>query len=120
MEKVIVVGCYVMGLGVIRALHLRNIPIIAMTYEKSDLAHTSKYVLEKVNIPHPSKEENKFIDFLISNSHKWKDALILDTDDHVAVSISKHKDELAKYYKIVTANWEVLRKFIEKKEILCS
>jgi predicted ATP-grasp superfamily ATP-dependent carboligase len=115
-NKVLVVGCHTGGLGVFRGLGDKNIYIVAMTYDKADFGYTSRYVSEVVNIPHPRIEEKKFIDFLISNSHKWKDALILDTDDHVAVSISKHKDELAKYYKIVTANWEVLRKFIEKKE----
>jgi predicted ATP-grasp superfamily ATP-dependent carboligase len=45
-----------------------------------------------------------------------KGALIFDTNDEVTVSISKRRDELCNYYKIATAEWKILRKFIEKPE----
>lgn len=57
MKKVLVIGCYIMGLGVVRALHLKNIDVVAMYYEKTDIAHLSRYVSERVRIPHPGREE---------------------------------------------------------------
>ncbi|MBU0579646.1 MAG: ATP-grasp domain-containing protein [Candidatus Margulisbacteria bacterium] len=114
--SVLVVGSHVSGLAVIRALGAKGIKPVALSYEKSDFGNVSKYVSEKVTIPHPRLEEENFIDFLIGNVHRWKDALIIDTDDNGAVTISKHKHELLDYYKVATAEWELLKNFLEKKE----
>lgn len=116
MRKAIVIGYGVSNLGVIRSLGLKGFQIMAMYYDKTDFSHTSKYVNERVKIPHPRIEETEFIGILLKNSYKWEGSLIFDTDDHVAVSISKNKPELAKYYRILTPEWEILRKFIEKPE----
>jgi len=116
MKKAIVIGCGVNGLGIIRSLGLKGLQIVAMSYDKTDFAQASKYVHERAKIPHPRIEEKGFVDFLIRNSHKWKDALILETNDDIAVTISKNRAELASCYKIVTADWDVLRRFIEKPE----
>jgi len=116
MKKAIVIGYGVSSLGVIRSLGLKGFQITAMYCDKADFSHTSKYVYERVKIPHPRIEEREFIGILIKNSYKWEGSLIFDTDDNVAVSISKNKPELTKYYKIVTPEWGILRKFIEKKE----
>lgn len=116
MKKAIVIGCHVCGLGVIRSLGLMGFQIIAMSYDRTDFGHASKYVYERVKIPHPRIEEKEFIDFLIKNSYRWSEALIFDTNDDVAVSISKNKAELANYYKTIAPEWEILRKFIEKPE----
>jgi predicted ATP-grasp superfamily ATP-dependent carboligase len=115
MKKVLVVGCYVMGLAVIRALHLKNIDTVAMYYRDNDIAHLSRYVSERVRIPHPVEEEKEFISFLVNNSNRWGGSLILATDDYVAVTISKNKDTLARYYVVETADWEVVQIFIEKE-----
>ena len=115
LSKVIIIGCSVPGLGVIRALANKNIHIIAMTYPDFNFSHLSKYVSEVVPIPHPEWEPDKFIDFLISNANRWEGALILETMDHTAVCLSKSKEVLSKYYKIVTPDWDVLSKFIEKE-----
>lgn len=116
MKKAIVIGCHINGLGVIRSLALENFQITAMYYDKTDFAQASKYVHEKVKIPHPRTEEKEFVGFLIKNSHRWKGSLILETNDDALVTVSKNKAELAVYYKIATPEWEVLRIFIEKPE----
>jgi len=113
---VLVIGSHIGGLGVIRALGIKEINSLALTYDDHDIADVSKYVSEKVIIPHPRLEEKKFIDFLIGNAYRWKGALIIDTDDNGAVTISKHKHELLDYYRVATAEWELLKNFLEKKE----
>ena len=117
-KNVLVIGCDVGGYGVIRALGEKGIYPIALTYDDVDFAYSSKYVSEKVKCPHPSKEQDKFIDFLISNRHRWDGHLILETDDDGVVAISKFKNELNNNFKIATEEWEILKNFIEKKETL--
>ena len=113
---VLVLGCHVSGLAVIRALGVKGIESIALTYGKTDFGDISRYVRERVVVPHPRKEETKLIDFLHSKRCDWAGALIIDTDDNGAVALSKHKDELSKHYRIVTEKWDVMRRFLEKKE----
>lgn len=115
MDKVIVIGCFVPGMAVVRALGNKGLHIIAMTYTENDIAHLSKYVSEVVHTHHPEKEPERFLEFLLGNGGRWEGALILETADHTAVILSKHKDELSKYYRIVTPEWGIFQKFIEKE-----
>ena len=116
MEKVLVVGAYIMGLGVIRALHLKNIDVVAIHYDKTDIAHLSRYVAEKARIPHPADAEAEFVEFLVRNSDRWRGAMIVATDDHSAVSIAKNKDTLSQYYVVASPDWEAVQTFIEKEK----
>jgi predicted ATP-grasp superfamily ATP-dependent carboligase len=115
-HNAIVIGCYVGGIGVIRSLANKGINIIALSYEKVDFAHRSKYVNEWYRIPHPRTNEKEFIDFLLSKSSLWKDAVIFDTDDNIATALSKNKHILSKFYKIVTADYDKMSLFINKNE----
>lgn len=115
-NKVIVIGCYVGGLGVIRSFADKPVDIIALSYEKLDIAHRSKYVKEWYKIPHPRNEETKFIEFLVENSSHWSGAIIFDTDDNVAVALSKNKEKLSEHYKVVVGEWKLVNSFIDKSE----
>ena len=86
MKKAIVIGCRVNGFGVIRSLGLKNFQIIAMSYDKTDFGHASKYVYERVKIPHPRREEREFVNFLIKNSYKWKDSCNADMSKSATIS----------------------------------
>jgi predicted ATP-grasp superfamily ATP-dependent carboligase len=115
LNKVIVIGCSLTGYLVIRALADRNLHIIAMTYEKRDVAQLSRYVSEVVQSPRPSDEE-QFIAYLIENADRWAGALILETADSAAIALSKNKELLSKYYRMATPEWDVLSIFVEKEK----
>jgi D-aspartate ligase len=115
MDKVIVIGCSLTGYAVIRALAHRNIHIIAITYNKRDVAQLSRYVSEVVQSPAPEDEE-QFVAYLVQNADRWAGALILETADSAAIALSKNKKRLSKYYRIATPDWDVLRIFIEKEK----
>ena len=117
MNKAIVIGCHVNGLGVIRSLALKNIHVIALHYDKTaDFAQTSCHVSESVESPHPGKEEKEFIDFLLRNSDRWKNAILFETNDDAAIAVSKHRNELQQHFHVVIPDWSVLRTLIVKRE----
>ena len=115
MDKVIVIGCSLTGYMVIRALAHRNITIIALTYEKRDVAQLSRYVSEVVPSPSPEDEE-QFVACLVQNAARWTGALIIETADSAAIALSKNKEELSKYYRIATPDWDILSIFLEKEK----
>lgn len=116
MDKVIVIGCGVTGYAVIRALADKNIHIIAITDHEKNIAHLSRHVLEVAHIPRPDKDNEQFVALLTRNAHRWEGALILETSDSKAVTLSKNKETLSKYYRIATPDWETLNIFIEKEK----
>ena len=115
-KKIIVQGCGTAGLATMRALHRAGgYEIIAMSHSPdTEIGFVSRYASKVVHMPHPGHSEQEFVDFLMSNSPRWKDVLILETGDYMAVSLSKHKEQLSEYYRIVTPEWDVLKKFILK------
>ncbi len=115
MDTVIVIGCFVPGLAVVRALADKGLHIVAMTYSKNDIAQYSRSVSEVVQVPHPEKESEQFLECLRSNAKRWEGALILESADHTAYILSKNKRELSRHYRIATPDWEVFEKFIEKE-----
>ena len=115
MQTIIVIGSYVMGYGVIRSFANKPVNIIALSYENVDFAHRSKYVAEWYKVPHPRKNEKEFIDFLLEKAQEWNGAIIFDTDDNVSSTISRNRDALLKFYKIVAASWDMMKIFLEKK-----
>ncbi len=116
MDKVIVIGCAMPGYAVIRALANKNIYIIAITNHEKDIAHFSKYVSEVAHYSRPDKEDDEFVPWLMDNAHRWEGALILETSDSKAVTLSQNKEILSRHYRIATADWEILSLFIEKEK----
>jgi predicted ATP-grasp superfamily ATP-dependent carboligase len=114
-DKVIVIGCSLTGYAVIRALADMDIYIIAITYEKRDVAQLSRYVSEVMHSPSPDDEEG-FVQCLLQNIDRWSGALLLETGDSAAIALSKNKERLSKYYRIATPDWDVLNIFIEKEK----
>jgi len=113
-DIVIVVGCYVPGQAVVRALANKGIHIIAISNSGKDIAHLSKHVNEVVHLPHHVNQDDQLIDCLLQNADRWNGALVLESEDYWSICISKHKDMLLPHYKIVTPDWSILSKFIEK------
>ncbi len=115
MNKVIVIGCFVPGLSVVRALGEKNIPVVAISYSANDIAQLSRYVSEVVHIPHPEKEPERMIDCLTANGERWHGSLILESADLISIPLSQHKQTLSQHYRVVTPDWSVLNRFINKE-----
>ena len=111
--KAIVIGCHVSGLGVIRALGIKGVDVVALAYDATECGSVSRYVSETHVIPHPRKEAERFVEFLNQKADVWRGALF-DTDDDGAVTLSQHKRDLSEDYLTITPDWDVLRTFIEK------
>lgn len=114
-NKVIVIGCKAGGLGVIRSFADKPVDIIALSFDKFDFAHKSRYVKKWYSVPHPGTDQQRFIQFLMEKGPEWQGSMIFDTEDDVAVALSKNKALLSRYYKIVTVEWEMMKTFMEKK-----
>ncbi len=111
----IITGGDFQGLGVLRTLARKDIPIILLDNEHC-IGKYSKFKKKFFRSPHPSEGE-AYINFLIDlakkeNIHGW---VIFPNSDEAVYVLSKHKDILEKYYKIPTPSWDVIKNVYIKK-----
>ena len=111
----IVLGCHKIGLGIIRALGERGIPVIGAYYNDLDMGYVSKYVKEKFKITDPNINENVFLEELNKISNKYKGAVLFASDDTTLLSVSKNKKVLTNLFFIEAPEWETTNKFIDKQ-----
>ncbi len=115
MVPAIVLSSHTIGLGVIRALGIMGVPIIAVYYEKHDMGYVSKYVKEKIYAPHPEKYEDQFIDLLMEYAARFSGSLLIPADDTTLTAVARHKILLERHYKVACTEWKITEQFIDKK-----
>lgn len=116
MRPAIILSSHTMGLGVIRALGMMDVPLYCFYYEKKDMGYVSKYITRSIFCPHPEKEEEDFIRLLLGHGNKTlRGGLLVPVDDATISAVSKHKEVLARYYSVACPDEEIARKYVNKK-----
>lgn len=118
MKGAVVIGGHVQGLGIIRMLGCKNIPVVLMDTTGYNIARFSKYCSRFIKMPGDIFEsEQKFCNFLKEKSHQHnlQDWLLFPTDDQTVAYLSRHKEELSDYYRIWTPAWDVVEQCYNKK-----
>ena len=111
----IVLGTHTMGYGVIRALGIMNIPIIAVYYEKADMGYLSKYVKHKIKTVAPQEKEEEFINCLLDLGRNFGRGLLIPTNDETLVAVSKNLDTLENQFIVAVPDYNTTLKFISKE-----
>lgn len=113
----IVIEGHVQGLSITRSLGEKCIPVIVVD-SKNCITRYSKYCISYFRCPDYQKSE--FIDFLIrlckkESLYNWS---LFPTNDFAVYNISKNKDKLQKYFKIITPGLEIIENIFNKKKTL--
>lgn len=113
----VIIEGHIQGLSNTRALGEAGIPVYVVD-RNNCIAHYSKYCLKFVRCP--DFIDDAFTDFLVDLAVKneLKDWLLLPSNDHAVISISKNTEILRKYYKIITPPYDILRNIVNKAELL--
>ncbi len=115
MEPAIVLSTFTMGLGIIRALGVLGIPVIALHYDRRDMGYLSRYVSEHLECPHPERHEEQFIEFLLNYAAWFQSGVLFPASDAVLVAVARHKSLLESCYKVACPEWNIVELFIDKK-----
>lgn len=111
----IVLGCHKIGLGIIRALGERGVPVIGAYYNIMDMGYVSKYIKESIKITDPNLDEKLFVDELKKIAEKYKKAVLFASDDTTLLAVSKNKDVLNKLFRVEAPDYQTTNKFIDKQ-----
>ena len=104
-----------MGLAVIRCLGPKDVPIIAVYYQKGDMGYVSKYVKEAIFAPHPEQFPEAFINLLLDVAVRVGRSILIPADDASLSVVSKNKRALEEKFLVACTEWEITEKFIDKK-----
>jgi predicted ATP-grasp superfamily ATP-dependent carboligase len=117
-EKIgaVITGGDFQGLGVLRTLARRNIPLILLDSDHN-ISRYSKYKKKFFWSPKPSSTET-YVNFLIDLARKEKIQgwVIFPNSDEVVYVLSKFKEQLEEFYRIPTPSWDAIQWIYIKKQ----
>ncbi|NIO21785.1 MAG: ATP-grasp domain-containing protein [Candidatus Aenigmarchaeota archaeon] len=117
-EKIgaIITGGDFQGLGVLRTLAKKGIPIIVLDSDHC-ISRYSRFKKKFFKSPHPS-ENQSYLKFLVdlAREQRINGWVVFPNSDEAVFVLSKHKDVLGKFYRIPTPPWQVIKNVYVKKE----
>jgi D-aspartate ligase len=90
----IVVSGATHGLGVVRSLGRHGVPVTVVSYDKRDIAASSKFVRRVIPSPHPDKDEAQFLKVLLESAHRRPGSLLIPASDAALGAVARHKTTL--------------------------
>ena len=112
---IVIVGAHTVGLGLIRALHELDVPLIVMYYDSKDMGYVSRYATKKLQIPSPVLEEDAFIDSLLDYGSRNGISLLIPSSDAALYAVSRHKESLEQRFIVACTEWQITQLFIDKQ-----
>jgi D-aspartate ligase len=102
------------GLGIVRSLGRRGIPVWVLT-DVSSVAAASSYVSR--TLPWPTESEHQQVAYLLELAvrHELDGWAIFPTGDSSAALLARHHAELSARFQLTTSSWEVLRWAYDKR-----
>ena len=110
----VVVSGHTMALAVVRALGEAGVPVAVLHYDARDMAHTSRFVVADIRIPHPLHDEAGFIEAVMEQGRRFAGGVLIPASDESTVAVSRHKQRLEERYRVACPAWEVTERFIDK------
>lgn len=113
----IIIEGHVQGLANTRLLGRSGIPVIVVD-KGNCVARYSRYCRKFFKCPDYLSDE--FADYLIRlhRAEGLQDWLLLPSNDHAVYTISRHKERLSKYFKVITEDLDVIERIYNKRELL--
>ena len=111
----IVIGEHCRGLGLVRSLGRRGIPVWTLEPEGERLASTSRY--SRRSFPWPNGDEAEQLDYLyaLAARHQLAGWALFPANDETTALFARHHDELAARFRMTVPPWDVLAQAYDKR-----
>jgi predicted ATP-grasp superfamily ATP-dependent carboligase len=113
-----VIGGYVNGLGMVRALAAHGIPVAVVTTKPYDIAHRSRFVVAHRAVVGLEEHPEALLEVLDGWSRERAGWLVLPTNDEALVALSRHRERLAAHYRVAAPPFSVVRQLVDKSLLL--
>jgi len=111
----IVIGGEHPGLGIVRSLGRKGIPICVIDDQYS-IVQFSKYASRVVRVK-DLRDELNTVNSVLEVGHRYglKGWVLFPTRDETVAAFSRHRDRLAEFFRVTTGEWETVRWAWDKK-----
>lgn len=100
-----------------RSLYKIGYEIHATSPSKLTYGYGSRFIKKHLLFPQ-MKDKKKFVDFVINRLSSEKYETVIPLDDDSAEVISKYRDEINKYCRVVVPSYEVFKKGFDKQSLM--
>ncbi len=114
-EGALVAGADYRGLGVVRSLGRRGIPVWVLNHAGHLLGAVSRYATRTLRWP--LEDGRRQLDFLLDLAvrEKLEGWVLFPTDDEDVVLFARHHELLSKHYRLTTPAWDLVRSVCDKR-----
>jgi predicted ATP-grasp superfamily ATP-dependent carboligase len=111
----VVIGGDYQGLGIVRSLGRRGIPICVVDDERS-ISRFSRYATFGVQVPN-LRDEGVAVESLLEIGHRLdlKGWVLFPTRDELVAGLSRHRAELSELFRVPTPDWDTVRWMWDKR-----
>lgn len=106
------------SLAIIRSLGMKGFNIISGESYSINPSFFSRYVKERCIYPDPRKNPDLFLEFILQFIRKNKIDMIIPVRDDATLILSKNKEEISQYSRILVADHSTLMKARDKAETI--
>ena len=110
----VVVGAHVNGLGIIRSLARRHVPIAVVSTRSYDIAQHSRWVSECGEFFELHEEPDSLADYLEHHRDRWRGRAVFPTNDDSMTALARHHERLSRHYRMTVQPWETVADLIDK------
>ena len=113
----IVTGADYRGLGVVRSLGRRGVPVVLLKQSDHSLAACSRYA--RRCLPWPVVDDAGLVDFLINlaDNEGLKGWVLIPTDDILVGLLARHHESLSQHFLLTVPPWEDVRWACDKRQL---
>ena len=115
MTSAIVASGSTHALGVVRGLGRRGVPITVVSYDRRDIATSSRLVRDVIRAPHPDNDEAAFVKVLLEAAHRCPGSLLIPASDAALGTVARHKTNLEDAGLIVASDGAVVTETLLNK-----
>lgn len=110
----IVVGGFVNGLGLVRALGARGVPVTVVTTQPYDVAHRSRFCAEHARLDGVGDHPERLVDFLRARVASHRGWVVLPSTDEGVAGLASCWDELRRDFVLAAPTPDAARVLLDK------
>ncbi len=111
----IVISKGAQGLAVTRGLGERGVPVFVLHWTDRDVARLSRYVVGSLQVPHPERDGDAFVDTLLSLGDRLHGGVVIPTADEAVRDVARAKAALERHFVVACPDADVVERFIDKR-----
>lgn len=111
----VVTGADYRGLGLVRSLGRKGIPVCVLRHDDHWLAGFSRFANRSFAWPPGNDDERAAFLVRLAEKHGLEGWVLLPTDDEAVSVISRQHERLASVFQLTTPPWNQLRRAVDKR-----